>query len=147
MTPEESRRLAFVKYLLELAQSQTRQPEPLTSAAVLTLHDATDFFLQVAAEHLGVVAPGQRTSSLVQNLALVKQALAPAALPESGVLNRLNTARNGLKHGSVNPARQDIEGLAEAVRRALEQGVPMVFPGHTLDSISLHRTLPRGGAG
>jgi hypothetical protein len=54
ITPEKTRRLAFVKYLLRLANGQVKQAEPLASAAVLMFHDAAELFLDLAAEHLNL---------------------------------------------------------------------------------------------
>jgi len=48
------KRLAFIKYLYKLAVDQSRRPEPLCSASILTFHDAVELFLQLASEHLDV---------------------------------------------------------------------------------------------
>jgi hypothetical protein len=44
---EESivRRLAFIKYLYAVAIEQSKRPEPLCSASILTFHDAIELFL------------------------------------------------------------------------------------------------------
>jgi hypothetical protein len=51
---ELTRRLAFVRYLYDLAAEQSRKPEPMAMAAVLTWHDAVEMFLQIVAEHYQV---------------------------------------------------------------------------------------------
>lgn len=60
MTPEQARRLAFVKYLLNLGTSQAKQPEPPSSAALLMFHDAAELFLHLAAEHFNIPVPRGR---------------------------------------------------------------------------------------
>src|SRR5438105_1190108 len=47
------RRVARVRYLHDLGLGQSKHPEPLSSVAVLMLHDAVELFLQIVAEHWG----------------------------------------------------------------------------------------------
>jgi hypothetical protein len=44
-------RLAFIRYLYSSAVEQSRQPEPVAALAVLSLHDAVELVLHLAAEH------------------------------------------------------------------------------------------------
>jgi hypothetical protein len=48
-------RLTLVRFLYEGGVEQSRRPTPLSGLAILQLHDATEFFLQAAAEHKGVI--------------------------------------------------------------------------------------------
>ena len=48
------RRLAFIRYLLNVATEQSRLPEPMSSSALLTFHDCIELFLQLGSEHLNV---------------------------------------------------------------------------------------------
>jgi len=50
------RRLAFVRYVHGLATDQSRQPEPQRAAALLTFHDAVEFWLRLASERLEVIS-------------------------------------------------------------------------------------------
>jgi hypothetical protein len=79
VTLEESRRLAFSKYLLTLANAQSKQPEPLASAALLGFHDAIEFFLQVASEKLNV---GKPKIEFLEYWDLIAPKLAPNELPQ-----------------------------------------------------------------
>lgn len=47
------KRLAFVQMLFLQGVEQSRLPEPLNVTSVLTLHDASELFLGMAAEKLG----------------------------------------------------------------------------------------------
>jgi len=47
-----TKRLSFVRYLYEVGVYQSRRPEPLCYSAILTLHDAVELFMDLAALHL-----------------------------------------------------------------------------------------------
>jgi hypothetical protein len=134
MTPNETRRLAFIKYLLTLANQQVKQPEPLANVALLQFHDATELFLHLAAEHLNVTIP-QRTN-FMDYWGHIGPQVAPAGLPQQASMSRLTRARNDLKHAGIMPSRQDLQGFAEATNRFFEDATPLVF-GQSLDSVSL----------
>lgn len=48
------KRLALIKYMHNVGVEQANKPEPVCWLAVLTFHDATELFLQLAAEHLDI---------------------------------------------------------------------------------------------
>ncbi|MGH7409402.1 MAG: hypothetical protein ACREKF_15530 [Candidatus Methylomirabilales bacterium] len=130
---DEARRLAFVKYLLSLAGSHLKQPEPLACAALLMFHDATELFLQLASEHLDV---GKPNLSFMEYWDLISPKLSPDGLPQRESLRRMNKARVALKHYGMMPSRLDLDNFAVSVSRFFEQSTPLVF-GVALDSISL----------
>lgn len=137
MTPQEMRRLALIRFLLDQAVDQVRRPGQFVSVAVLSFHDAADLFLQLAAQHLNVAVSPQKAPSVLQNLDRVSEALSPAVLPERGAMRWLNEARNGLKHGGVIPDRREVADNTEHIRRFFEQGTPLVFGGRSLESFSI----------
>jgi hypothetical protein len=55
--PTILRRLAFARYLYLQGVEQSKRPEPQSCMSLLSLHDATEFFLQLAAEASGVTMP------------------------------------------------------------------------------------------
>ena len=54
LSKDTTQRLAFIKYLLNVAVGQSHQPEPLAAASILTFHDSIELLLQLACEHLDV---------------------------------------------------------------------------------------------
>jgi len=133
ITLEESRRLAFSKYLLTLANAQSKQPEPLASAALLGFHDAIEFFLQVTSEKLNV---GKPKIEFLEYWDLITPKLAPNELPQRESMRRLNKARVALKHHGTHPSRLDMDDFCGATNRFMEQATQLVF-GVSISEISL----------
>jgi hypothetical protein len=132
-TPEQTRRLAFVKYPLSLGNNLVKQPEPLASAALLNFHDAVEFFLQLASEHLDI---GKNKIEFLEYWDLLNVKLASPGLPQREAMRRLNKARVALKHHGTHPSRMDVDDFAATVNRFFETSTPIVF-GVSLDSVSL----------
>ena len=47
------KRLVFIKYLYTQGLTQSKQSPPLSSASVLSFHDAVELFLHLTLEHVG----------------------------------------------------------------------------------------------
>ncbi len=133
--PETTNRLVFIKYLYTIAHTQANQPEPLNAAAILTLHDTVELFLHLAAEQqekttdqgfLGYwkTVQDQRGNPPTQYLAM----------------DRLNRARNNLKHAGIRPASDDIQNLTLATTLFLTENTPLLF-STAFDEIGLHQLL------
>ncbi len=136
VTPDEARRLAFIKYVLSLANAQTRQPELLAGVAVLHYHDAVDLFLQLAAGHYNLDV--HQRASIMEYFEPISKALgSDGPLPHRESIRRLSRVRDNLKHAGVPPPRVSIDEFERTVNRFFEQTVPLVFNGQTLDSISM----------
>jgi hypothetical protein len=133
ITPVQTRRLAFAKYLLSVGTNQARQPEPLAHAAILSLHDATELFLQLAAEHLNV---GKKDKTFLEYWTLLNPVVHPNGLPQGDAMKRLNTSRVALKHHGTFPSRLDLDDYVTTTNRFFEDSTPLVF-GVSLESISL----------
>jgi hypothetical protein len=127
------RRLAFAKYLYHVSVEQSRAPEPMGAAAVLTFHDAVEFFLQVASEH---VDAGAGQPSFLDYWDIIGKKLAPNVLPQKEGMRRLNKARVALKHHGTLPSRLDVESFRATVTSFLEESTPLVF-GTPFAEISL----------
>jgi hypothetical protein len=127
-------RLAFIRYLYATAVEQSRQPGPVAALAVLTLHDAVELFLQLAAEHTNA-NPGKRPE-FGDYFGVINKELAPRALFQQGAMTRLNNARVALKHYGNLSSRLVVEQLRGDVTRFFEDNVPLIF-GLDYHSISL----------
>ena len=118
------RRLAFAKYLYSIAVEQSRAPEPLCAASVLTFHDAIEFFLQVASEHVGAGASEPR---FLDYWDIIGRKLAPNVLPQKEGMRRLNKTRVALKHHGTLPSRLDIDAFRTTATGFFEESALLVF--------------------
>lgn len=118
------KRLAFIKYLYKLAVDQSRRPEPLCSASILTFHDAIELFLQLASEHLDV---GKQQPSFMEYWDLISQKLSNQELTQKESMRRLNRARVALKHHGTLPSKLDIEAFRASATNFFEENTPIVF--------------------
>jgi hypothetical protein len=127
------RRLAFVRYLCEIAVAQSRTTEPQAAASLLTFHDSVELFLQLATEHLNV---GVQRPEFMEYFGLLDAKLSPTALAQRESIRRMNKARVALKHNGTFPSRLDIESFRGTCTDFFETNTPLVF--HiAFDDISL----------
>ena len=136
----ELERIALVRHLHALGVSQSRQPEPHCAAGLLTLHDAVELLLQVAAEHARIPT-GVRIAFMDYWKAFSR---AGYNLPSTG-MQRLNDARVALKHHAVLPRRVDLVEFGSLVLTFMEAVMTAVF-ACPLASVSLATLLPEGEA-
>lgn len=107
--PSTTRRLAFIKYLYGIAIQQSKAPELLAAASLLTFHDSVELFLQLASEHLN---SGSAHPGFMDYWPLISAKLpAGAELSQQESMRRLNKARVALKHHGTLPAKLDIEAF------------------------------------
>jgi hypothetical protein len=134
VSTDETRRLALVKYTLTLGAQHARQPWPLCSVAILLLHDATEFFVQFAAEYLN--AKTTKNTDFISYWDAIDAQLSTNRLPKREAMKRMNAARVALKHTGTLPAHREIDGFASMVNEFFAESMPLIF-GVPLDSISL----------
>lgn len=125
ITPDELRRLAFIRYLYMVALDQSRQPMPLQTASVLGLHDAVELFLGLACEHAGV--PTTDRTGFNDYFDLIKRAEPPVTLAEEGAMRRLNKARVGLKHHGILVASDQVESFRGSAAAFFTENTRAVF--------------------
>jgi hypothetical protein len=118
------KRLAFIKYLYEIAIEQSQKPEPLGSASILTFHNAIELFLQLASEYLGI---GKKEPSFMEYWEILASKL-PAGMPtQKESMRRLNRARVALKHHGILPSKLDIEAFRASATNFFEENTPPIF--------------------
>jgi hypothetical protein len=126
MIPKETiiKRLAFIKYLYKVAIEQSQRPEPLSSASILTFHDAVELFLHLAAEHLDVWKKGKEQMKFMDYWVLLatKKELAQKASMEG-----LNNARVGLKHHGILPSKENIDSFRASTETFFTENTLKVF--------------------
>jgi len=126
-------RLAFVRYLYNIAVEQSRQPEPLGAASILTFHDSIELFLQLASEHLNV---GTKRPGFIDYWDLLEPKLPSGGLAQKESMRRLNKSRVALKHHGTLPSKLDIEAFRASATNFFEENTPLVF-GIEFSSISM----------
>ena len=102
-------RLGLIRYLFLRAVAQAGQPHPLSSLAVLELHDAIEWFLLLASE-VGNANVNQRGELMEYWGALEKSTNGkrPGSYQQ---MKRLSDARRQLKHRGVQPAQSEISSF------------------------------------
>ena len=121
---ESTRRLAFIKYLYNMAVEQSMKSEPTCVSSVLTFHDSIELFLELASEHLDI---GKSGVDFMEYWKLLKQKLKGDGLTQKESIRQLNTARVGLKHSGIFPSKLAIEGFRASVTNFFEENTPTVF--------------------
>lgn len=130
MTLDETtmERLAFNKYLVDMAAEQAQEPQPMAATAVLSFHDAVELFLQHASEHLNANRAGSSHVSFMKYWEIISNELPDdQELGQKTAMRRLNEARVNLKHQGTRPDTADIESFNIAVRDFFEENIPKVF--------------------
>ena len=131
--PSSIQRLSFIRYLYLVAVEQSRQPDPLAAASVLSFHDSVELFLQLASEQLNV---GRNRMEFMQYWEVIDPALDPNRLSQRESMRRLNSARVSLKHHGTLPSVLAIEQFRSSVGSFFEENTRVVF-GVEFEGLSL----------
>lgn len=131
-------RLVFVKYLLSQAKKQKSLERPLSSSAVLTIHDAVECFLQLCLEMTSKKAKlnGQKildTYSEEINKVLLEEQKPPI---NKAYIKRINDLRNQLKHSTIFVDQKQIPNLYIETEIFLNDFTELIFK-FPFDKISL----------
>lgn len=117
-------RLAFAKYLYSLAIEQSRAPELMSAASLLTFHDSIEFFLQISSEHLNT---GKNQMKFMEYWEILAKKLSISELPQRESMRRLNKARVALKHSGTLPSKLDIEAFRATSKLFFEEATNLIF--------------------
>jgi hypothetical protein len=126
-------RLAFIKYLYNLAFEQSQKPDPLCSASLLTFHDSIDMFLFLTAEYLDAdLSKLDKNRNKVYFMDYWKIMPTSKKIPDIKLtqelsMQRLNDARNQFKHKGIRPSVSDIESFRESATNFFSENTPLVF--------------------
>lgn len=132
MNEATTRRLAFAKYLYNIGVQQSTAPELMAAASVLTFHDATEFYLQIASEYLNA---GGSQPAFLEYWEILARKL-PSELAQKEGMRRLNKARVALKHSGTLPSRLDVEAFRVTATEFFQENTPLIFDIE-FDTISL----------
>ncbi|MEE6260964.1 hypothetical protein [Plantactinospora sonchi] len=128
-----TRRLAYIRYLHQVALQQARLPEPLSSTSILMLHDAVESFLLLAAEHFGVTPPREFEKYWE---AFKPHLPAGTGLASQQGMRRLNKIRVNLKHHGAHPDVSTIEQAVADTSTFMAANTQLVF-GADYESLSM----------
>jgi hypothetical protein len=122
-------RLAFIRYLYHRGVEQARQPHPFDVMSVLMFHDAVELFLHLVLEHHD---PARKRGKVefMQYFDL---------LPLKGrtSIDRLNTARVGLKHSGLPPGPGSVVEFPGVVLNFLEENCRDLLLGVDFSRVSM----------
>jgi uncharacterized protein YutE (UPF0331/DUF86 family) len=129
MEANEIERLVFVKYLLFQSNSQVLLERPLSSVAVLTLHDLVECFLQLAYEHNHKKGKPNGSNILDVYSEELNKLLVERDLPtiNKAYIKRLNELRNQLKHSTIFVDKKAIERLQSETETFIKDFTAVFF--------------------
>ncbi|HMA33491.1 MAG TPA: hypothetical protein VKY74_03340 [Chloroflexia bacterium] len=129
------RQLSLIRYLFTQARDQICQPYPQSIAAILTLHDCVELFLDLASQQPGVIFNINKPQP---NFLDYWQMQLPQGgnLTQKTNMDKLNRVRVNFKHAGIWPAGQELDPLFTRVSDFLEENTPVVF-GRDFNSFSM----------
>lgn len=113
ISEDKLERLVFVKYLLAQAEISKEMDRPLSSTAILTLHDSVECFLQLSYEQLTQKAKLSGNNILDTYTDKINEILQINGSPliSKAFIKRLNELRNQLKHATIFIDQKNIQNL------------------------------------
>ncbi|TNH31862.1 hypothetical protein FHG89_00020 [Micromonospora orduensis] len=121
LVPATARRLAFIRYLHRLADTQAQLPDPQSAVSLLMLHDAVESLLLLVADHYGVASPK------FEDYWKVLSPKVPGGLIGFRGMQRLHRSRNDLKHNGVVPSSATIALAGSDAAAFMSATVQAVF--------------------
>jgi hypothetical protein len=129
LTRDKIERLAFVKYLLLQAKTQKDLERPMSSSAILTIHDCIECFLQLCFE----VTTGQAKTSSKNILDTYSEEINKIHKEQDktqinkSYIKRINDLRNQLKHSTIFTDHNQIPNLYVETEMFLIDFTSLVF--------------------
>jgi hypothetical protein len=131
-------RLGYIRYLHQEGTEQARRPHPMSSAAILSLHDAVELFYVLALDYKGIqVSPRTPFENLWVDL--VKEV--PNLSGRRG-MERLNRVRVNHKHHGSIPGSRQIADACTDVDAFLAANTQAVF-SVDYDTVTMADVVPQ----
>lgn len=134
LAPTTIDRLVFIRQLYLKGVEESQQSFPLNATAILTFHDAIEFFFVLAAEEKS--ANVKTSTPFMSYFEAINQKIGSQPLYHKPSVARLNEVRRGLKHVGILPASEEIERLRYSATDFFEDNTPLIF-GVPFVSVSL----------
>lgn len=136
-------RLTFVKYLLSQANIQKNLERPLSSSAILTIHDSIECFLQLCFE-IKTGKPKLNSQNILDTYSEdINKVLSTEGKPQinKAYIKRINDLRNQLKHATIFVDHKQIPYLYTETELFLIDFTELIFD-LSFDKISLVELIP-----
>jgi hypothetical protein len=131
-------RLGYIRFLHQDGIDQARRPHPMSSAAILSFHDAVELFYVLALDHMAVqVNPKSSFEDYWRELSKV----VPNLSGRRG-MERLNRVRVNLKHHGSIPGTQQVADARSDVDAFLAANTQAVF-GVDYDTVTMADVVPQ----
>jgi hypothetical protein len=131
-----AQRLALIKYMAHQADAQMQAPVPMSSIALLLLHDAIELFLVLACDRLNIPSEKLLFDQYVTKVDERLRQDGKAELELRGWLGKLNKARVSLKHHGITPSAETLSEARLVANEFLLQNTKIIF-GIEYESVSL----------
>lgn len=136
-----NQRLAFIRYLFEQGNAQADLPRPMSSASILSWHDAVEQFLRLVV-HRRRVTVGTHVQ-FMEYWGLIQPKLPrKEPLPVKAGMSDLNELRVQLKHRGTYPSDEAIEDARQNVATFFREATQQVFKVD-FTTISMIDVVPR----
>lgn len=138
METHEAEWLSLIKYQMTVAEEQAKQPSPLNSLAISTLHDAVESMLNLVAQATRAEVKGNRPDFL-QIFDAIDKTLDPTGIAgDRAAMAAMNTTRVAFKHHGSRPdertlqrhlarASEFVTGLCQTVFDTSFDDVPLLL--------------------
>lgn len=129
ITADKIERLVFVKYLLLTTEKSKDLDRPLSSSAILTLHDSVECFLQLVYEQLTGKNKPSGHLILETYTDKINEILLSEQKPQinKSYIKRINELRNQLKHSTIFIDNRNIQNLYTETEIFLNDFCELIF--------------------
>ena len=143
LSRDKIERLIFVKYLFSQARIQKNIERPMSSAAILTIHDCIESFLQLCFEVKTGRAKINSNNILDTYSEEINKILKEEdkSLINKAYIKRINDLRNQLKHSTIFTDPKQIPNLFTETEIFLNDFTSLIF-SFSFESISLVELIP-----
>lgn len=129
------KRLAYIKLFYRIGVEQSKQAEALAFTCVLTIHDAIDWFMNLAcltnsiteAQKLAAIVAKDSKRKGKTNVYLMDYFTILTGLKHEADVNNINTLRNNLKHKFILPSQLGISETVNTARIFFEDNTKVIF--------------------
>ena len=118
------KRLAFIKYLVNMGVTQSLQPEPANAICILMFHDAIELFMHLASEVHNV---GKSQVNFLEYWDFLARKFPDTEIPQRESMRRLNKARVALKHHGTLPSKLDLESFRAVSTLFFDEATSLFF--------------------
>ncbi len=128
------KRLAYIKFLYKAAIDQSKQPEIIAYTSILTVHDAIDWFMNLACLH-NKLTEKQKIAAIIakkqnhqgKNIYLMDYFIILPILKYEPEVSSINDLRNNLKHQFILPSQIGIAESINTAKNFFEENTKLIF--------------------